>query len=141
MRQTLLALELPFSVLVQKVSMDLKQDCQRELSFRKFGLFWPLSPGRRFIHRGFWYLHIPHTCRCPSYSANVGGVWQCEQNNAYHSASSRPINNAKGMLYLIIALSLATNPGPLLSLYDSRGTAVNDLFRGSYRLAAKDRHG
>jgi hypothetical protein len=43
--------------------------------------------------------------------------------SSHYSASSRPIKNAKGILHLIIALSLATNLEPLLSLYDSRETA------------------
>jgi hypothetical protein len=44
----------------------------------------------------------------------------------YDSLSSRRINNAKGILDLIIALSLATNLEPLLLLDNSGETALSD---------------
>jgi hypothetical protein len=57
----------------------------------------------------------------PQLLRKCGQSWQM-----YDSLSSRRINNAKGILDLIIALSLATNLEPLLLLDNSGETALSD---------------
>jgi len=69
----------------------------------------------------FWAVHIsPHFCRRrlgePITSTNVGRVRQRERvkdkAKSFVIPSSRPLENAKGTLDLITALSLATNLEP-----------------------------
>jgi hypothetical protein len=146
--------------------MDLKRDCRRAfLQFAVrglagcFGQVWPVSPGRRFIQLRL--LGLPGvvwgTPVTPQMWAEFGkGASKTRQRalsySPYHSTSSRPINNAKGILNLITALSLATNLEPLLlvvrqsrngreEILSNSIRRVDDLSRGSYRLVAKDRHG